>query len=106
MTENLLIGSKILLIGPYPPPFGGVATHMQNLHNRLLTTGIHAEVISSNPLAKTDRHIRHEPLNLYWFLTSHNKLKSYSLIHYHATAYNIKGLIALVLLVKSDKPLV
>lgn len=43
---------KILLVGNYPPPYGGIAVHVQLLHRMLLREGIDCKVINLDPQAQ------------------------------------------------------
>ncbi|MFP2929274.1 glycosyltransferase, partial [Pyxidicoccus sp. 3LG] len=36
---------RVLLVGDYPPPFGGVAIHVQQLHGYLRSHGVEAKVL-------------------------------------------------------------
>ncbi len=94
---------KVLLVGPYPPPFGGMATHIKNLQTNLTANGIDAHVLSSNEVEKWTNRVWHEKLNLIWVFEKGIRL-NFDLIHYHATAYNLKGLFAFGLLAKIGKP--
>jgi glycogen(starch) synthase len=38
---------KILLIGPYPPPHGGVSVHVSGIHLQLITAGIRCRVLDT-----------------------------------------------------------
>lgn len=42
--EPRLEGCSVTLLGPYPPPVGGVQTHIRRLHRRLLRAGIDSQV--------------------------------------------------------------
>ena len=39
---------KILLIGPYPPPHGGVSVHVSGIHQQLTAAGVRCEVLNTN----------------------------------------------------------
>ena len=54
---------RILLIGPYSPPRGGVQAHVAALHQFLLARGISCEVIDLSPGRKTDGTGVHGPRN-------------------------------------------
>jgi glycogen synthase len=38
---------KILLIGPYPPPHGGVSVHVQGVHLQLIAAGVRCQVLDT-----------------------------------------------------------
>jgi glycogen synthase len=46
---------KILLVGNYPPPFGGISVHVQLLNRMLLREGIDTRVLNIDPRAKSSR---------------------------------------------------
>jgi len=53
---------KIILMGPYPPPYGGVATFNQTLHDHLEPHG--ALIWAHTSQAPTEPHIRHFNQNI------------------------------------------
>jgi hypothetical protein len=38
---------KILLVGPYPPPHGGVSVHVWGIHRRLTEAGVPCRVLDT-----------------------------------------------------------
>jgi glycogen synthase len=47
---------KILLVGNYPPPFGGMSVHLQLLHRLLLRRGIDCRVLNVDPRAEINQN--------------------------------------------------
>lgn len=43
-------GNSIAIMGPYPPPFGGVSVHIQRLHRRLKEEGLEVKIYSETPV--------------------------------------------------------
>jgi glycogen(starch) synthase len=41
---------KILLIGPYPPPHGGVSVHLSGIQQQLTAAGVRCEVLNTNEI--------------------------------------------------------
>ncbi len=39
---------NVLLIGPYPPPHGGISVHLLEIHRRLTQLGVHCRVLNTN----------------------------------------------------------
>jgi glycosyltransferase involved in cell wall biosynthesis len=39
---------KILLIGPYPPPHGGISVHVSGIHRQLTAAGVQCEVLDTS----------------------------------------------------------
>src|SRR5687768_12930340 len=42
---------KVLLVGPYPPPHGGVSVHVWSSHALMKREGLQCNVLNSNPKA-------------------------------------------------------
>ena len=40
---------RILLVGDYPPPYGGIAVHLQHLTRTLPQEGVHSRVLNIGP---------------------------------------------------------
>ena len=45
---------KVLLIGDYPPPMGGIAVHVQQLHRALRRAGFHSRVLDIGKCGRAD----------------------------------------------------
>jgi glycogen synthase len=39
---------KILLVGPYPPPHGGISVHVSGIHRQLIAAGVQCEVLDTS----------------------------------------------------------
>jgi len=86
---------KILLVGNYPPPFGGISVHVQLLHRMLLRDGIDTRVLNIDPRAKSSQDyikIRgHIDFILQLILLSRGRV-----VHLHTNGHNrMSWLIAL-----------
>src|SRR5262245_28631982 len=56
MTEQAL---RVLLVGPYPPPHGGISIHVWNARAILRTQGVPCEVLNVEPRApESDEYIK------------------------------------------------
>lgn len=73
----------VLLVGPYPPPLGGVATHVQRLSHTLYECGVGVRVLNhfshrgdNDVVVGT---LRRNPLR-YWWRLSHERA---DVVHYH-----------------------
>src|SRR6516165_10611693 len=42
---------KVLFVGPYPPPHGGVSVHVLNAHERMKRAGLQSNVLNVDPRA-------------------------------------------------------
>ena len=46
---------RVLLVGDYPPPYGGIAVHLQHLTRTLPQEGIACRVLNIGPNRRVDR---------------------------------------------------
>ena len=56
MNSDYLQGKKILLVGGYPPPLGGISVHIQALRNKLKKMGARVEVLDLGS-KKSQHHV-------------------------------------------------
>src|SRR5579872_2556965 len=42
---------KVLLVGPYPPPHGGISVHVWNAHASMKRAGLQSNVLNIDPRA-------------------------------------------------------
>ena len=47
MLKEKAASPKILLVGPYPPPHGGISVHLRNAHARLASAGTRCHVLNT-----------------------------------------------------------
>lgn len=81
---------KILLIGNYPPPYGGIAVHVQLLQRLLMRYGIDCDVVNIDPRSYIKRDlfgICGRIILLYKII----KLGKDHLIHLHTNGHNLKS---------------
>jgi glycosyltransferase involved in cell wall biosynthesis len=86
----------ILMIGPVPPPFGGVAAHVARLRERLDSRGVSVGILShyrrphetEGVIAVLNRN----PLR-YWTLTRRHRSR---IVHYHHSHWLLLAAVALV----------
>src|SRR5687767_13054346 len=87
---------KVLLVGPFPPPHGGVSVHVLALQGLLRKSGIACRVLNINRGApQSDRYFSvRGPLHFVLLLLGHS-LKGWS-FHVHINGHNPRSwLIAL-----------
>jgi len=48
---------KVALVGVYPPPYGGVAIHVQRLQAECLNNNIRCTVFNTNRYVKKAQHV-------------------------------------------------
>jgi glycogen(starch) synthase len=82
---------KILLVGPFPPPHGGVSVHVQTLQDLLLKSGIPCRVLNIDRGAPaSDRYVSiRGSLHFILLLLSYS-FKGWSL-HVHINGHNVKS---------------
>jgi glycogen synthase len=87
---------KVLLIGPYPPPYGGISVHVELVQEELRREGIDCRVICIDRRAPdSDRYIRIRG-GLELALTVFNHARQGWIPHVHINGHTVKGwLIAL-----------
>src|SRR5579872_55209 len=71
---------KILLIGPLPPPHGGISVHLSEIHRRLAAAGVPCRVLNTSDVRSGSFHFA---LLLY-------SLQGWTL-HLHANGHNWKS---------------
>jgi glycogen(starch) synthase len=71
---------KILLVGAYPPPHGGISVHVSGIHRRLVEAGVPCRVLDT-------KDVRSWSFNLALFLYS---LQGWTL-HLHTNGHNWKS---------------
>ncbi len=82
-TQQLVKDPDVLLLAPYPPPFGGVATHVRDLVEVLNREGIDVGVANHYSLVPGESSVMF-PLNRnpfrYWWVASKSRNP---VLHYH-----------------------
>jgi glycogen synthase len=79
---------KVLLIGPYPPPHGGISVHVSEAHRFLSEAGVESRVLNIDRRAKPApdyERVRHGP-DLFRITSRHAGDRS--LIHVHINGHN------------------
>ena len=59
---------SVALVGPYPPPFGGLSVHIERLHRRLTELGIPARVHCQPLPAPVPDGVRPAAFRFRWYL--------------------------------------
>lgn len=95
--------SKIAIIGPYPPPFGGVSIHIKRLSQLLEENSIQYEIIDdskiSNKNIKNYKNTNYKKLLLELIF----KKKSYDILHFNSRNWNFIFMILILNRLKSYK---
>lgn len=82
---------KVLLVGPYPPPRGGVSIHVARARALLGAAGLECRILNSSPRAvASDEYVRaRSPLDLARIAFMY-ALKGWTL-HVHTNGHNARG---------------
>jgi len=92
---------EIALIGPYPPPMGGVSVHIQRLAMRLIENGINCTVYKTNRIGyKNNADSSKNRFFKFYFVPKEN------IIHFHSSGYELKILIIVLYYIILGKKLV
>ena len=96
---------KVSLIGPYPPPYGGVSIHIQRLKEQLETRHIGCVVYDSSRVAKKEANVIVVGNILKWSL---GQLLLYrgDIIHSHGYSPVLQGILSLVAIIKRKRMVV
>jgi len=82
---------KVLLVGPFPPPHGGVSVHVLTLQGLLQKSGIPCRVLNISPGApKSDRYDSIRGPSHFTLLLARYSLGGWSL-HVHINGHNLKS---------------
>ena len=84
---------KVILIGSYPPPYGGISIHMQRLYKKLMRNGINTEIYSLNKIKKENERIKY--FNLKKDFIKLIFLKKDNIIHFHGSSFKARILLAI-----------
>ena len=77
---------SVALVGPYPPPYGGVSVHIKRLQSRLAATGIRCRVycqLSASP--GREEHVIHTAIKFSWhaWIPEFAWRCNASIVHFH-----------------------
>jgi len=85
---------RIILIGAYPPPYGGVSIHIQRLHDLLLNSGFQCIVIHFSSSFKNSETVVNARKISSWRYVLNN---SYGIVHIHSSGINLKKIVGFFL---------
>jgi glycogen synthase len=81
---------RVLLVGNYPPPFGGISVHVQLLQRMLLRKGIDSKVLNLDPKAQeSEEYIR--VVGYFDFFLKLIQACRGRIIHLHTNGHNNKS---------------
>jgi glycosyltransferase involved in cell wall biosynthesis len=91
---------SVALVGPYPPPYGGVSVHIKRLHRRLAALGIASRVYCQpSPMAGRDERVIPASLKFSWhaWIPEHGWRCDTSIVHFHDGWYWAPAALAMLL---------
>ncbi len=77
---------KIEIIGPFPPPYGGIAVHIERLIDYLKENNLDYIVHNHGNYENTEKNILAYKKSIFWYITYLFK-KNSNIIHFHQTIY-------------------
>jgi glycosyltransferase involved in cell wall biosynthesis len=91
---------SVALVGPYPPPYGGVSVHIKRLHRRLAALGIPSWVYcqrSSTP--GHEEHVHPASIKFSWYawILEHGWRCNPSIVHFHDGWYWAPAVLVMLL---------
>jgi glycosyltransferase involved in cell wall biosynthesis len=91
---------SVALVGPYPPPYGGVSVHIKRLHRRLAALDIPSWVYCQpSSTAGREEHVIPASLKFSWhaWIPEHGWRCSTSIVHFHDGWYWAPAALAMLL---------
>jgi glycosyltransferase involved in cell wall biosynthesis len=91
---------SVALIGPYPPPCGGVSVHIKRLHRRLAAQNIPSRVYcQSLPTSNFEDHVVPASIKFSWhcWIPEHGWRCNASIVHFHDGWYWAPAALAMLL---------
>jgi len=96
---------KVSLIGPYPPPYGGISVHIQRLKEQLETHHLRCIVYDNTQVAKKEANVIMVRNMLKWSLDQLLS-RDEDIIHYHGYSAILINILSLLAITKRKKGLV
>lgn len=80
---------KVLIVGSYPPPYGGVTMHVKRLANLLSSSQYTVEILDviNRNSVKKDKNLFIIPLNLKYSISIIKSFISSKIVHIHTSGY-------------------
>lgn len=92
---------KINIIGPYPPPYGGISIHIKRLYQKLKSLNIESNIYCENKINIDNNEIKN--LKLKKFILLSIFLKKNEIIHLHTSGLKIRLIMSLISFLFSKK---
>jgi glycosyltransferase involved in cell wall biosynthesis len=91
--ENKNRKAKIAIIGPYPPPYGGISIYIKRIINYLEKNHIECIIYNESKIVEYENIINIKPINSYKKFIFRIPFLKYDILHFHSTNLKIHMLL-------------
>ncbi len=91
--ENKNRKAKIAIIGPYPPPYGGISIYIKRIINYLEKNHIECIIYNESKIVEYENIINLKPINSYKKFIFRIPFLKYDILHFHSTDLKIHMLL-------------
>ena len=91
--ENKNRKAKIAIIGPYPPPYGGISIYIKRIMNYLEKNHIENIIYNESKIVEYENIINLKPINSYKKFIFRIPFLKYDILHFHSTNLKIHMLL-------------
>jgi len=84
--------AKIAIIGPYPPPYGGISIHIKRMKNHLEKNHIECTVYSESRIVEYENNINLKPIYSYKRFIFKIPFLKFNILHFHSINLKIRML--------------
>jgi len=85
--------AKIAIIGPYPPPYGGISVYIKRIKNYLEKNHIECTIYNESKIAGYENIINIKPINSYKKFIFIIPFLKYNILHFHSTNLKVHMLL-------------
>ena len=87
--ENKNRKAKIAIIGPYPPPYGGISIYIKRIINYLEKNHIECIIYNESKIVEYENIINVKPISSYKKFIFRIPFLKYDILHFHSTNLKI-----------------
>ena len=91
--ENKNKKVKIAIIGPYPPPYGGISVHIKRIKNYFKKNHIEYIIYNESRMVGYENIINVKPINSYKKFIFKIPFLKFGTLHFHSTNLKIQMLL-------------
>lgn len=85
--------AKIAIIGPYPPPYGGISIHIKRMKNYLEKNHIECTVYNESRIVEYENNINVKPIDSYKRFIFKIPFLKFNILHFHSINLKIRMLL-------------